>query len=375
MSWAIWITGLPGSGKSTIARGVVAALEAEGRPVHHLELDALRKVLTPAPTYASEEREIVYRALVYLARTLTDSGVGVVIDATAHRREWRDLARAVIPRFAEVQVSCPLELCMERERTRKPGHAPRDIYARAGRRSSSVPGVDVAYEPALAPDITVDTATEDLNTAVARVARVARSLSTDVWPRTTEPERAWAIWITGLPGSGKTTLAFAVAEALLRDNVAVKVLDLASLQTIAPTAARGIAWQELACRTLAYAAHLLTTHGIPVIVDATAPQRAARELARELVNRFGEVQLVCPLALCGERERAARWHLGLSEPRSREVPAETWPDVVLQYEHAVNPDLVIRTDVQHMGSAIRDVLRLCARLTYDQDALSHRRIS
>ena len=67
------------------------------------------------------------------------------------------LARAAIPRFAEVQLVCPLEVCRERERTRPRGHAPRGIYARAGRPGATVPGVDVPYEPALAAELTIDT--------------------------------------------------------------------------------------------------------------------------------------------------------------------------------------------------------------------------
>jgi adenylylsulfate kinase len=52
VSWAIWITGVPGSGKTTLARGVAAALESRGVPVKVLELDEIRKVVTPEPTYS-----------------------------------------------------------------------------------------------------------------------------------------------------------------------------------------------------------------------------------------------------------------------------------------------------------------------------------
>ena len=146
MSWAIWITGLPGSGKSVLARGAAAELRARGEPVRVLELDEIRKTLTPSPTYSDAERDAVYRALVCMAVLLTEAGVPVILDATAHRRIWRDLGRAAIPRFGEVQLLCPPEVCRERERTRPPGHAPRGIYAQAGRPGATVPGVDVPYE-------------------------------------------------------------------------------------------------------------------------------------------------------------------------------------------------------------------------------------
>ena len=98
MSWAIWITGPPASGKSTLARAVAEALTRDGGRACVLELDAMRRVVTPTPTYTDTERDLVYRALVWLASTLVDAGVPVIVDATAHRREWRDLARAVIAR-------------------------------------------------------------------------------------------------------------------------------------------------------------------------------------------------------------------------------------------------------------------------------------
>ncbi len=176
MSWAIWITGLPGSGKTAIARRAAAALADAGDTVRVLELDEIRKVLTPAPTYSDVEREVVYRALGVMARLLTEAGVPVIVDATAHRREWRDLARQAIPRFAEVYLTCPLDVARERERLRRAAHSPRDIYARAGTPGATVPGVDVAYEPPAAPELVLDTAHETVDACVEKVVALARRL-------------------------------------------------------------------------------------------------------------------------------------------------------------------------------------------------------
>ena len=177
MSWAIWITGPPGSGKSTVARAAAALLRERGERVTTLELDAIRTKITPAPRYTEAERDLVYRALGYMAATLVEAGVPVIVDATAHRRAWRDAARATIPRFAEVQLRCPLDVCRERERTRPRGHAPVGIYARAGRPGATVPGVDVPYEPALAPDLVIDTTVDDVGSAAAKVAALAARLA------------------------------------------------------------------------------------------------------------------------------------------------------------------------------------------------------
>jgi adenylylsulfate kinase len=177
MSWAIWITGPPASGKSVLAQGAAEAVRAGGERVRVLELDEIRKTLTPAPTYSDAEREVVYRALAYMAILLTEAGMPVIIDATAHRRAWRDLARAGIPRFGEVQLRCPVAVCRERERRRVGGHAPRGIYARAGAPGATVPGVDVAYEEAQAPELVLDTSAEDAASCVAKIVALARRLS------------------------------------------------------------------------------------------------------------------------------------------------------------------------------------------------------
>jgi adenylylsulfate kinase len=176
VAWAIWITGPPGSGKSAVARGVAAALAAEGTAVKVLELDEIREVVTPEPAYTDAEREIVYRALAYMAKLVTEAGMPVLIDATAHRRAWRELARRLIPAFAEVQLVCPIESCRERERSRRGGHAPRGIYARAGQPGATVPGMDVPYEASPHPELILETHKPDLRTAVQAVLSLARRL-------------------------------------------------------------------------------------------------------------------------------------------------------------------------------------------------------
>jgi len=176
MSWAIWITGPPGSGKTTLARGAAAALEARGIPVKVLELDEIREAITPRPTYADAERDVVYRALGYMAKLLVEAGVPVVIDATAHRQAWRDFARTLIPAFAEVQVRCPLEVCRAREETRHREHAPAGIYAHSRPPGATVPGVTVPYEAPAKPDLVLDTHACDVWTQVQEIVYLARRL-------------------------------------------------------------------------------------------------------------------------------------------------------------------------------------------------------
>ncbi|MFZ2070661.1 MAG: adenylyl-sulfate kinase [Halobacteriota archaeon] len=156
MTWAIWITGLPGSGKSVIAGRVRNILTGRGIAVEVLELDEIRKFITPQPSYSEEEREVVYASLVYMAKLLVASGKPVIIDATANRRRYRERARESITNFAEVYVKCSLGTCMERERSRKAKHAPSGIYNKAKTAGAPVPGVNVPYEEPEYPELVVD---------------------------------------------------------------------------------------------------------------------------------------------------------------------------------------------------------------------------
>jgi adenylylsulfate kinase len=363
VSWAIWITGLPGSGKSALARATAEELRSVGDAVVVLELDRIRKVVTPSPTYSDTERDVVYRALVYMASVLAGSGTPVILDATAHRCDWRDLARRRIPRFAEVQLVCPLEMCRERERQRTTGNAPRGIYARAGQPGARVPGVDRPYEPARSPELTIDTGLEAPGAAARRVVALARELAPPFKLASGVPP-AWAIWITGLPGSGKTTLAWSAAEALAARSVPVRVLDLAEVRAaLLDDGPESDMTREIVHRTLAYTAKLLTDSGVAVIVDATAPRRAWRQLARDLIAYFAEVQLVCPYEICMERERATRWGLGAEKSAARSPrKATAAPDIVVDYEQALCPELLLHTDVQGVQGALEEVLRLAHRL-------------
>ncbi|MEW6053748.1 MAG: adenylyl-sulfate kinase [Nitrospirota bacterium] len=168
---AVWLTGLPGSGKSSVADEVKKNLPG----IVVLRMDRLRKIVTPEPTYSESERDIVYRALVFLAANLTKLGHDVIIDATGNLRKWRDLARQHIPGYIEVYLRCPLQVCMQREQLRKTAHdAPGDIY-RKGTEGWPVPGITVPYEEPLNPEIIIDSDSTPVKEAAARIMeKIAR---------------------------------------------------------------------------------------------------------------------------------------------------------------------------------------------------------
>lgn len=350
MSWAIWITGLPGSGKSALARAAAAELAARDVHVKVLELDVIRKILTPLPSYSDVEREAAYRMLAFMAATLVDNDIPVIIDATAHRRHWRDFARRLIPRFAEVQLHCPLAVCREREASRPPGNAPRNIYATGG----TVPGVGREYEPALSPELTIDTAAQTVASGAGLVVALAHRLGAgpSAAPR---PDGGWAIWITGRPGSGKTTLAHHAASALAARGLSTRLVEATPLRRLVGPMAT-VQAEDLVHRAVVCLAQLLVEAGFAVVVDATGHQRRWRDLARDLIPRFAEIQLSCPPEICAERERATRWHLGSAVPdvvATRPTGEDEWS---FDYEFTSRAELVIHTDVQDWTTAVKDIL-------------------
>jgi len=148
--FCVWLTGLPSSGKSSIAKKLKNLLNENNINVEILESDELRKILTPNPTYSKEERQWFYNVLVYIAYILVKNGVNVIIDATGNKREFRDNARKKIRKFMEVYVKCPLEICIKRDR--------KGIYKLGfNGKSSTVPGLQDVYEEPLNPEVIVET--------------------------------------------------------------------------------------------------------------------------------------------------------------------------------------------------------------------------
>ena len=171
MNFCLWLTGLPVSGKSTIAGKLEKKLAATDNEIVLLNLDSIRRLITPSPKYNDEERSIVYRSLVIMAKLLVEKGgKNVIIDATGNRREYRELARQLLPEFAEVYVKCPLETCRSREASRKNPDVQKNLYKKAanGRLQGRLPGVASPYEEPLHPELIIDSNvfTPDKSTAI-----------------------------------------------------------------------------------------------------------------------------------------------------------------------------------------------------------------
>ena len=165
----IWFTGLAGSGKSTVASVVEAMLRERGLPVENLDADEVRQNLSPNLGFSLEARDENTKRLAWMGKMLSKHSVNVVIAAVATLRKFRDRAREMCPHFVEVYVSCPLEVCQERD--------PKGLYARRARGEiNDVDGIDFPYEEPLNPEVVVETATMDIEESARLVVAKLEAL-------------------------------------------------------------------------------------------------------------------------------------------------------------------------------------------------------
>lgn len=162
----VWLTGLPGAGKSTLARALTARLVAAGRRGHVVDGDALRSGLNRDLGYTRADRRESVRRAAEVARVLNEAGVTAVVAHVSPYREDREVAREVVgaSRFVLVHVATPLEECRRRD--------PKALYARAARGElDGLTGVDDPYEGPGADAVVVDTSGRTVDEAVAALLR------------------------------------------------------------------------------------------------------------------------------------------------------------------------------------------------------------
>jgi len=138
----VWLTGLSGSGKSTIARALEAALTADGRLAYVLDGDNVRHGLNSDLGFSPDDRDENIRRLGEVAALLADAGVVTITAFISPYRAGRDRARAAVgdDRFVEVFVDAPLDACRQRD--------PKGLYKKA--QSGDIQqftGIDAPYEP------------------------------------------------------------------------------------------------------------------------------------------------------------------------------------------------------------------------------------
>jgi len=172
----VWLTGLPSSGKSTIARGLAERLRTEGHRVQVLDGDELRAALSADLGFSKEDRDTNVRRIGYVAGLLAAQGVTVLAPVIAPYAVSRDAVRALhaargVP-YLEVHVATPVETCAGRD--------VKGLYARqAAGELKGLTGVDDPYEAPVDPDLRLDTEGRTVEESIQqlRALLTARGLS------------------------------------------------------------------------------------------------------------------------------------------------------------------------------------------------------
>ena len=167
--FVVWLTGLPGSGKTTIARRLAEELRRRGRNVERLDGDEVRKWLSPKEGFSREDRELHLRRVAYVCKLLARNGVAVIASFVSPYRSVRDLAKRTVGDFVEVYVRCSLETCMRRD--------PKGLYKKALKGEiTNMTGLQDPYEEPLNPEVVVDTEKESLEECVDKILNKLREL-------------------------------------------------------------------------------------------------------------------------------------------------------------------------------------------------------
>ena len=160
----VWLTGLSGAGKTSIALALAQALKAQGRPVAVLDGDQLRHGLNRDLGFTPEDRHENIRRTAEVARLMNAAGLTVIAAFISPYRADRAMAADIIgaAHFIEVHVSTPLAECEARD--------PKGLYAKArAGQIAQFTGVSAPYEAPLSPALSLDTGTLSLDESVERL--------------------------------------------------------------------------------------------------------------------------------------------------------------------------------------------------------------
>lgn len=167
-AFVLWFTGLPCSGKTSLAKRMAAELAAEKQAVEHLDGDIVREAF-PRTGFSQEERNTHIRQMGFWAGKLEKHGVCVVASFVSPFRESREFARRQCANFVEIHVATPLEECERRD--------VKGMYrkARAGE-IRGFTGVDDPYETPESAEVTIDTSNRSIEECIGELRRRLGSL-------------------------------------------------------------------------------------------------------------------------------------------------------------------------------------------------------
>ena len=150
--FVVWLTGLPGTGKTTIANELTKIYHEKGLRTENMDGDEIRLGLSADLGFSKEDREEHARRVVFVSKLLARNGIAVNVALISPYRAFREHARDELENFVEVYVKTPLEVCIERD--------PKGLYKKALKGEiNDLTGLQDPYEEPLNPEIIIDTTT------------------------------------------------------------------------------------------------------------------------------------------------------------------------------------------------------------------------
>ena len=146
----IWMTGLPGSGKTTLANLLKDYYQKNKLPVDILDGDEIRKTLSSDLGFSEKDRKEHNRRVIFVAKLLAKNGVTTIIPLISLYRETREFARNEIPNFVEVWIKASIDECKRRD--------PKGLYKKAlAGEITNLTGLQAPYEEPTNPELILDT--------------------------------------------------------------------------------------------------------------------------------------------------------------------------------------------------------------------------
>jgi len=172
-------------------------------------------------------------------------------------------------------------------------------------------------------------------------------------------QRGVTLWLTGLSGAGKTTITQALEKKLREDGYGIEVLDGDVVRT---NLTKGLGFSKADrdenIRRIGFVSHLLTRHGVIVLVSAISPYRDIREEVRQKIGDFVEIFVNAPLAVCEARDVKGLYQ----KARKGEIKGFTGIDD--PYEEPLNPEVECRTDLESLEESVAKVWTKLTELGY-----------
>jgi adenylyl-sulfate kinase len=168
--FTLWFTGLPCSGKSTLARLVAVELERRGYGTEILDGDVVRTHLTKGLGFSKADRDENIRRIGFVCKLLSKHGAVAIAAAISPYRNIREEIRSTIENFVEVHVKAPIEVCITRD--------VKGMYRKAlAGEIKNFTGIDDPYEAPIAPEVIVETAKETPEDSTTRILTRLEQLS------------------------------------------------------------------------------------------------------------------------------------------------------------------------------------------------------